>query len=283
MSVADEVERLACREHAHRRDRARYFSLVSAALQRALTYRSARIIAVLSGIVVLAIQYFMWKSVFEVTPEVGELGWRAMQSYIVLAFAIGGLLPNEYEIGLFRSVQSGEVALELVRPLDFQWAQLAVATGGGLAELLFRSATTVAISLVWFDVGPPPALLDGLLFVASVGIGFVIRFLVSFLVGLCCFWLLNVWGLQWVRAAVTSVLSGATVPLALLPTTLRQIAIHSPFAGMLFVPTSIYTGHLAGIAALQALLVQLGWALALWFGARRLWTFSIGKLVVQGG
>ena len=54
-----------------------YRSLAAASLQRALAYRSSRIIAVLTGLVVLSIQYFMWRSLFALEPAVGTFDCAA--------------------------------------------------------------------------------------------------------------------------------------------------------------------------------------------------------------
>jgi ABC-2 type transport system permease protein len=260
-----------------------YLALFAAAIQRGLTYRATRLLAMLTSAIVVAIQYVVWKAVFAARPDVGAFSWHEMQTYIALVFLIGALLPADHELALYTRVRDGTVAVDLARPLDFQLSQLASASGAAVVELVFRGAALALAAALLIDLSLPPSASNATLFAASLVLGFLARFLVAYMVALCCFWLLNVMGLQWMRAALTNVLSGAVVPITLFPGVLRDVAQHSPFAGMTFVPSSIYLGHLSGAAAVQAVAVQIFWTGLLWFAARRLWRLCARKLVVQGG
>ena len=260
-----------------------YLALAGAAIQRGITYRATRLLSMLTSATFVAIQWFLWKSVFAVQATVGAFSWSEMQTYVVLVFAINALLPTDYELALYNRIKDGTVAIDLARPLDFQWSQLATAAGVAVVEIIFRGTAILLAAAFLLDVALPPSAAQALLFAASVLLGFLAKFLLAYLVGLCCFWLLNVMGLQWMRAAITNILSGAAVPLTLLPGGLREVALHSPFAGMVFVPTAIYLGQLSGADAVRALATQAFWVVLLWFLARRMWGFCLRRLVVQGG
>jgi ABC-2 type transport system permease protein len=260
-----------------------YLALFAAAIQRGLTYRATRLLSVLTSAIVVAIQYVAWKAVFAARAEVGAFSWHEMQTYIALVFLINALLPADHELALYTRIRDGMVAVDLARPLDFQWSQLASASGAAVVELAFRGAALVLAGALLLDLSLPPSASSATLFAASLLLGFLARFLIAYMVALSCFWLLNVMGLQWMRAAITNVLSGAVVPITLFPGFLRDLAQLSPFAGMTFVPSSIYLGHLSGAAAVPAIASQIVWTALLWFAARRMWHLCARKLVVQGG
>ncbi|GAA0579027.1 hypothetical protein GCM10010172_74890 [Paractinoplanes ferrugineus] len=90
-------------------------------------------------------------------------------------------------------------------------------------------------------------------------------------------------GVQWARLAVVNLLSGALIPLAYLPGRLATAAQWSPFAGLTSTPALIFLGRVGGREALVLVAVQLGWVLALWFGARGLWGVAVRRLTVNGG
>ncbi|MEA2528386.1 MAG: viologen exporter family transport system permease protein, partial [Thermomicrobiales bacterium] len=73
------------------------------------------------------------------------------------------------------------------------------------------------------------------------------------------------------------------VPLAYLPGWLAAVADWSPFAGMASTPALILVGRAAGGQALLLVVVQLGWVVALWFGAKSLWRVAVRQLTVNGG
>ena len=100
------------------------------------------------------------------------------------------------------------------------------------------------------------------------------------LAGCWCVLALPLWAVSQVRAAITTLLSGALVPLALLPAGVGAVFAWLPFASMASAPLQIYTGtgDAAGLLALQ-----VGWSLVLWPLAHWLWRISRERMVAYGG
>ena len=94
------------------------------------------------------------------------------------------------------------------------------------------------------------------------------------------FWTENIVGLVWLRGAVTDILSGAVVPLALLPSPLAVVAHLSPFQAIVYIPLSLYLGR---ASALPELGIQLVWVIVLWFLARAVWASGLRRLTVLRG
>ncbi|MMZ70511.1 hypothetical protein D1872_335680 [compost metagenome] len=67
------------------------------------------------------------------------------------------------------------------------------------------------------------------------------------------------------------------------PEWLRIQSAYLPFQSMIFIPVSIYTGQLAGMAALQAIIVQLLWLAGIYVGIRVLWGYAIKRVTIFGG
>src|SRR5690606_21463240 len=105
-------------------------------------------------------------------------------------------------------------------------------------------------------------------FALSVLAAFVLKFLLAFLTGMCCFWTTSVVGLIRLRVVLVSFLSGALVPLAFLPQWVQQLAAFLPFQGTLHTPVAIYLGQLHGSAVWWALALQGMWIVVLWLLSR---------------
>ena len=101
----------------------------------------------------------------------------------------------------------------------------------------------LVVAVLAVGVAPPASPAAALLFLPSVALGFVIKFLVSFLAALLCFWGV---GLIWAQTAVVNLFSGALVPLAFFPNWLRAFAAWAPFQGIIATPLAIYQGQAAG-------------------------------------
>jgi viologen exporter family transport system permease protein len=90
----------------------------------------------------------------------------------------------------------------------------------------------------------------------------------------------GIWLIDRVRNALNGVLSGALVPLALLPWGLGGVFGWLPFAQLASTPLRLYTG--TGPVA-QLLATQAAWSLALWPLAGWVWRANRERLAGYGG
>ena len=263
--------------------RPKYVSLALASLQRAIAYRMTTFNNVLAGLVWVGVLYYLWQTVFAANPQVGGFDWDRMRTYILVSYAVNTLLSFYTEARITNAIRTGAVAIELVRPIDFLTAQLAEALGAAVIEGLLGSVVAVLLGLLLLHVAPPVSLVATVFFVVSVGLGFLVKFLIGYLTALLCFWTINGLGLLWARSAVTNIFSGAIIPLALFPDTLKQVALALPFQAIINTPLAIYLGDVQGAALAAALAVQIGWIVALWLLARGVWAPCVRSLRIQGG
>jgi len=263
--------------------RQKYLALTLTAFQRAITYRGTTFLNIISQLILVAVLYYLWQTVFAARAEIAGYSWQEMRTYIVISYAIGTLISFYSMARMTSGVRTGEIATDLIRPVDYLGMQLAQTFGAALIEGLLSGAIAVVLGVFLIQITLPYSLVAMLLFLASVWLGFLIKFLISFLVALLCFRTLNAVGLIWAQTAVIQLLSGALVPLQFFPDWLRTLALATPFGGIVYTPLTIYLGKVQGSAAWQALAVQALWALALWGLARLLWAPSVRALDIQGG
>jgi ABC-2 type transport system permease protein len=263
--------------------RPKYLSLAAAAVQRAVTYRMATVNNLVAGLVWVGVLYYLWQTVFATTPRLGEFDWDRMRTYVLVSYAINSLLLFYTESRITNAIRTGDVAMELIRPIDFLTAQLAQALGAAVVEGLLSSVFALLIGVFLLDIAPPVSFAAACFFLISVGLGFLVKFLISYLTALLCFWTTNGIGLLWARSAVTNLFSGAIIPLALFPDWLKTVALALPFQAIVTTPLAIYLGDVRGLALAEALGVQLVWIAALWLLARWLWGPCVRSLRIQGG
>ncbi|MFF5182118.1 ABC transporter permease [Micromonospora sp. NPDC000316] len=208
--------------------------------------------------------------------------WEEMKAYLLVAFATGTVLSGFTDSLLADRVLSGAVALDLVKPVDYQLARFAEALGYLLAEIL-SVAVMGAVLVLAFGGIPVPSGVPAVLFMVSLLAVVPLKFGLVYLTGLASFWTENYQGVSLTRVAVTNILSGALVPIALYPEALRWLCQVSPFAGIVSTPALLYLGRVDGAAAVRLILWQLFWALVLWAGARMVFRAALRRLVVHGG
>jgi ABC-2 type transport system permease protein len=259
-----------------------YLLLANAAMQRALFYRARALITALTGLIQVSALFFLWRAFYAEQAVVEGYRWADIRTYLFLTFLLGLLVAFNTETQISAGIRDGSIVVELVKPLDFLWARFAEACGAAVVEGVLIGSGAVVVGVLLFQVQLPAvgALLP---FVVSVLAAFVLKFLLAFLTGMCCFWTTSVIGLIRLRVVLVSFFSGALVPLAFLPQWVQQLAAFLPFQGTLHTPVSIYLGHLQGSAAWWALALQGVWIVVLWLLSRWMLRLGLRRLTSHGG
>jgi ABC-2 type transport system permease protein len=180
-------------------------------------------------------------------------------------------------------VRTGNVAVDLCRPVDLQLSLLAEDLGRATYAMLPRGLPPLVVGALTFGLALPLTPLPYLLGLVSVVLGVAISFAGRFAVNLVAFWLLDVRGVLGTYVVVTNILCGLLVPVSWFPPWLFAIARATPFPSMLQTPVDVLTGRATGSAALTTMAVQACWLAATLALGRLLLHRATAKLVVQGG
>lgn len=180
-------------------------------------------------------------------------------------------------------VRTGDIAVDLARPVDPQLAYLAADLGRAAYQVIPRGAPPLVVGALVTGLALPAVPLPYLLGLVSVVLAVMVSFACRWLVNLAAFWLLDLRGVSTLYVVATGVLSGMIVPVHWFPTWMATLAAATPFPSMMQAPIDVLTGRVEGLAALGTVGVQAAWLVALLALGR--WVFSHGsaKLVVQGG
>lgn len=258
-----------------------YLALARVTARSAMVHRTQYLLSLLGVLFQLTAMLAVWHALLA-GHAVGGFTWPQMQTYLLVAFAAGALVSNLSDFRVSYRIRSGLVALDLVKPFDYQGARFAEAFGTLGVELLTIVAVwTGALAL---GVRPTTAPAAGIaLFGVSMLLLVVLKFALTYLVGLICFWTKNYLGLYWAKQAIATLLSGALVPLSLLPHWLSDWAQWLPFAGMTSTPGLILIDAVHGGSAVRLVAVQLAWTVLLLGGARLAWRAAVRQLTIHGG
>lgn len=179
-------------------------------------------------------------------------------------------------------IRSGDIAYELLRPVDLfaLWYSRAVANRVVPALMRCGPILLVAILAGWLEwPGWPSALAGSVCLLAAALLSAAIATLMT----ISIFWTLSGQGLSQLISMVAYLLSGMVVPLPLLPDWLQGVFRALPFGGLCDLPYRVFSGHIPAGAAGAVLWQQLLWTVLLaatgWVLTRR----SLRHLVLQGG
>ena len=231
------------------------------------------------------LQAYILLALFAERDEIGGYDAVATVTYVWLS---QGLLSTVASFGptwweLASRVKTGDVAVDLARPVDLQRMLLAQDVGRALYQLIYRALPPFVLGALVFEVAVPTDPVRWVVFWISLALAVVVSFAIRFLVNLSAFWLLEYRGPMTLAMVVTHLLSGLIVPLAFFPGELATLARALPFASMLQLPVDVFVGAADGAELAAVLAVQVTWAALLLALGRGVLALATRKLVVQGG
>ncbi|HEX5417246.1 MAG TPA: ABC-2 family transporter protein [Chloroflexota bacterium] len=227
----------------------------------------------------VAVLLALWRIILADKGTVSGMTLDDVLTYTLLAEVFAEPLAARTELAwiLFQ----GDLGGRFLRPMALVAQFAAEAVGRWLVGLVLFSLPLLLLAPLLGVSPAPPSL-------AALG-AFAVSLVLAVAVGLSidhCFGALavafhhNVYVVDRVRGGIGAVLSGALLPLALLPGNLGNIFGYLPFAAMASAPLRIYTA--TGPTALL-LASQLVWAIILWSLAGWLWKVHRQRLVIHGG
>jgi ABC-2 type transport system permease protein len=221
----------------------------------------------------------LWRTVLPHQGAVSGMTLGAVLTYTLVAEVFAEPLACRTELA--SDLWQGAITTRLLQPLAIVGHYAADACGRWLVGLCLFSLPLLLAAPMLGVQALPASLAAGALFVVSlilaVSVGLALEFL---FLALTVALEQPVWIVARMRRAITTVLSGALLPLALLPWGLGNVFGWLPFAAMAAAPLQIYTG--TG-EPLRLLLLQMGWSVVLWPAAGWLWRTNREKLVGYGG
>lgn len=256
----------------------KYWTFFRMRLISGLQYRTAAMAGMSTQLVWGTMELLLYRSLYLANPGRFPMGMEALSSYIWLQQAFLSLFYLwAFEMELINAVRTGDVAYELLRPMNLygMWMtrSLSLRLSRGLLRcwpILLVGALLPAPYGLRFEGSPA----SFLLFLVSVMLMLGVSCAYTGIIYAICFYTTDSTGFRSVSMAAADLLGGGIVPLPFLPEGLRRVAELSPFGAMQNVPLRIFGGDLAGAAAWNAVGLQLFWCLAL---------VGIGTVLTWGG
>jgi len=248
-----------------------------------LAFRARYYVGVLTYLFNVSVYYFIWRAVFRSGHPVAGLSLEDMITYVAVGWAIRSFYFNEIDREMGTQVQEGKLAMNLIRPVDFQTVMIADAAGqSAFRALLFTVPIAIVLALV-FPLKPPASLAAGLLFLWSAAVSFFLVAAINFLVGLIAIRSKSILGILRAKYLLLELVSGLLIPTTLFPEPLRTLLLASPFPHINFTPAALYLGKATGLDAARLLALQAGWTAALLLFGHWAWKRSQTRITIQGG
>jgi len=231
-----------------------FWELAQRSFQRHLTYRAATLAGLATNVFFGFLRVAVMTALYGTRTEVAGMDLASAITFTGLAQAVIAYLSIFGWYDLMRSVNSGEVASDLLKPLGYFRFWLALDLGRASVAFLLRGVSIMLLYLCFFPIIVPDRPMQWV----ALGASFILS------------WLLRV-------------LSGFFMPLRFFPDWFQTFCYLTPFPSMVTTTIEIYLGLLTGPALVQALFVQLFWIVVMILACQRVLRAGVHRLVIQGG
>ncbi|MDR3121855.1 MAG: hypothetical protein LBU58_11075 [Clostridiales bacterium] len=218
--------------------------------------------------------------------EAATLTLAQMVSYIWLGQTLVPLHPLSIDDELLAKINSGDVGVELCRPLDLYFHWFAKSAAGRVGRFWWRALITLGIGLLMpgpLRLGAPVSAAGLIMFLVSVASTFLLSAAYGMLVTAVRLGITWGDGPTYMMMLVGGVLSGGYLPLPLWPDFMQGFLYVQPFAGYLDLPVRFYVGAIPPGRAAATIALQLGWTLLFVCAGRLVMRGRLRGVIIQGG
>ena len=260
-----------------------YFAVCAARMRALLQYRAAALAGLGTQIFWGWIRVMIFSGFFAASPASQPMSLADTITYIWLGQALLLLVPWRPDGDVASLIRTGNVACELVRPVDLHNLWYARAIAIRVAPTLLRAVPMFVIAGLFFGLAPPATPAAGLAFAVSVVGAVFVSAAVTNVLNISLFWTLSGEGVARLLPALVIIFSGQVIPLPFFPDWMQPILNVLPFRAIMDTPFRLYIGHIGPEAVAGVIAHQVAWLVGLTVMNRALVARGLRRVVVQGG
>lgn len=260
-----------------------YWELSKRSFQRHLTYRSAAIAGLITNFFFGVLRATVFIALYDLQTSVEGITLQGAITYAALGQALIGYLSMFSWHELSDSVHTGDIASDMLKPMNFFLFWMARDFGRALVQFLLRGIILILGFELVYDLYWPKDLIHIVVIFISLFFSWIISFCWRFFVNLFSFWTTNARGIIRLFFVISWFFSGFLMPLRFFPTWIQKIGYFMPFPHMFNSVIEIYLGTVTGTALLNVLLNQILWILILILAIYFLLKAGFKHLTILGG
>ena len=255
------------------------------------------IMSIIGSFIFVIIKFCMWTAIYNVSQNTFEMTLYETLTYTVIMSTMNKIVTNKVELEIGSRVISGDIVVDLLRPMHYITYLYLKKLGTVLYTMVFACIPLLIASCLAFKIKLIANTYNILFFGVSVCISFMMIFLFEFILGMISFWTSQIYGISLIKEAIVSILAGITIPLSFYPDVLKEICMLLPFQAMYYIPVVIYLNKDLESSFIQAFLIhkfqmsytlgliieQTFWLVILMLFTIFVWRKAKKKLIIQGG
>ena len=264
-----------------------FITIVKSYIKIVLHYRASLMVSLIGEPISFMIHVALFRRIYEYNQADVMVGYDLSQMiwYFAGITFVWYCIWNNTDSNISNKILSGDLAIDLLRPVSIFNYELAVAVGGRTVSVMLELFPSIVIfSLIY---APRFLTLSSILkFMLIMLLSFFLLFLINFMIGLTAFRIKSNYSLQSVKLFIISLTAGAYIPLEFYPEWLNKIISFLPFQYLFYWPIQFFLNMetTRGIQPLiRVISLQLIWIVCLYVLTQLIWKRAIKKFCAVGG
>lgn len=257
-----------------------YWEHIKNSFKSQMYYRMNWGMKIVGIILSLFLQLCLWHTLAGEHPGIVSMDY--MVGYILLGFMVKSLVLGNVIDLVNGHISSGQIAMDMIKPIHFQLYMFCESLGNGLFACLFEY---LPVAIIFSALIKPASLWEKIdvFFLISSILGICLHFALAYCLALTGFWWTQTWILGRFLNDFVSLFSGKLIPVWLFPETLLIANRYLPFQYMYYTPVSMALEEFTLMQKWSLLGIQLLWCLIFLISGRIIEHKGMYKLQVQGG
>lgn len=243
----------------------KYFEAAKIMFKTQMAYRFNIITSVIFTISKILLAYVLWGAIFGKQSVISGFTFNAMLSYYIISSFLSQL-DQSSTIGwqISEEIRNGSFSKYILRPMGI-FRYFTAQTAGTAAFLL---SFNLIAAMVWvfifhinFTITSNLQILSAVLFLTFLGLLFLLQ--LNYFIGILTFKFLDIGIFMMIKDNIVQFVTGALIPLTLLPPEIVKVMTFFPFYYISYLPSMLLLGRnaneiLPGIAILIVWNIVLG-------------------------
>lgn len=226
--------------------------------------------------------YFLWTAIYLRTREVLGYSKTMMLTYVLLMSILSDFVFSSRIHELGGQILQGDIINVLLKPVSFFKYLISKEAADKVVNISFAIVEVIILIIIFRpNISAPPGTLEVALFFIHLALGLLLSFFISLSVSMIAFWSAEIWAPRFVYFILVFTLAGNYFPLDILPKTVYNFLIFTPFPYFIFIPAQIYLKGLSNYHSWQ-LGISIFWVFATYVMAKTLWNNGLKSYSFYG-
>jgi ABC-2 type transport system permease protein len=231
---------------------------------------------------VFAVSFF-WKVAYRGVGTVDGVDEKQMVTYTIISTLLSAAFVFDVENTVNQRIREGDIALDYIRPVNLFGIYLAQDIGSIVSSVTLKVLPLLIVASVFISVPLPASGVNFLLFLFSSVLSYMILWLLSAIVGLTSFWVVELGPLGHIKNALVGTISGSFIPVWFFPDAIRNFLEYLPFVYIYQLPLGIYIGKTDFNNSIKGMIIQLLWVCIMFIAFYVMQKKARSRVFIQGG